>query len=146
MPSSSGISMSSVTRSGSRVWIFFNASRPLRAVPMTRNSAEASIISETSLRMNALSSTTRTVGSLEDDMSGLQRLHRETAIANVEIDAPAVVAADFLRDDGDPGMLERGAGRDDVPLSDLEPGRGEQRGEHARPADDLGAHAPGAGA
>src|SRR5688572_10387348 len=142
MPSSSGISMSSVTRSGSRAWIFFSASRPLRAVPITRNSAEASIISETSLRMNALSSTTRTVGSLEDDMPGPQRLHGEATITHVEVDAAAVVAANLLRNDRDSSVLGRGTRRHDVAFPDLEARVREERGEHARPAHDLRAQAP----
>src|SRR5688500_18490518 len=142
MPSSSGISMSSVTRSGSRVWIFLSASSPLRAVPTTRNSPEPSTISDTSLRMNALSSTTSTVGSLEDDMSRLERLYGQAAVAHVEVHATAVVATDLLGDERNPRVLERRPGRYDVPFADLEPTRRQQRCKHARATDDLCPHAP----
>ena len=43
-PSSSGMSTSSVTMSGSSACTFCSASRPLRAVPTTRNSPEPSMI------------------------------------------------------------------------------------------------------
>src|SRR5688572_25818611 len=146
IPSSSGISISSVTRSGSRAWTFFNASSPFRAVPMTRNSPEPSIISETSLRMNALSSTTRTVGSLEDDMAGLERFDGQPSIAHIEVHAAAVIAANVLRHDRNAGVLERGPRRNDVSLADLQTRRRQERGEHARAANDFGAHAPRTGA
>src|SRR5690348_10472921 len=93
--------MSSVTISGSRAWICFNASSPLRAVPATRNSPLVDRISLTNFRMNALSSTTRTVRLLEDTLPHLERLHHHATIAHVEVDAAPVLAAGVRRDERD---------------------------------------------
>src|SRR5918911_1325276 len=112
MPSSTGISMSSVTMSGSRACTFFRASSPLRAAPTTRNSPDASITSATSFRMKALSSTTSTVRAapLEDDIALHHGFHDHLARGYVEVHAPPVRAAHVLGEDGDARAGERGAG------------------------------------
>src|SRR5688500_86952 len=137
MPSSSGISMSSVTMSGSSAWICLSASRPLRAVPTTRKPSVSSISSLISLRMNALSSTTRTPCFLEDPLTVLEGAHVDAPVRQVEVDAPSEVAADVLAAQRDAGALEGVPRGEDVPLADVDRVRGEQRAEHARPADDL---------
>src|SRR5689334_3522204 len=100
MPSSSGISTSMVTRSGFNACTLFSASRPLRAVPTTRKSPAPSTISATSLRMNALSSTTSTVrGALENDIAFHHGTHLHLARGDLEEHAAAVAAAHGLARD-----------------------------------------------
>src|SRR5687768_10985277 len=122
---------------GSSEWIWLSASRPLRAVPTTRNSSEPSTISLMSFRMNALSSTTRTVR-LEDTVADLQGSDLEPAIAEVEVHAATVLPADVLGHQRNAGILERLAGRDGIALAHVDPAGGDERGEHARAAGDLG--------
>src|SRR5687767_12476549 len=98
--------MSSVTMSGSSAWICFSASNPLRAVPTTRNSPLVASISLTSFRMNALSSTTRTVRWLEDTLPHLERLHHHAPIGHVEVDAAPVFAARVRGDERDLGQAQ----------------------------------------
>src|SRR6185503_14085523 len=139
---SSGISTSSVTMSGVSAWIWRSASCPLRAVPTTRNSPEPSMISPMTRRMNALSSTTSTVGGpLEDTISLLERPHLDTAVAQVEIHAATVVETRVFGDDRDPRVGERLAGRGDVALADVDPGAVHELAEHAGATGDLGAQA-----
>src|SRR5918912_2877643 len=107
------MSMSSVTICGSRLWTCVTASRPSRAVPTTRNSPELSTSCETSWRMNALSSTTRTVVCLEDTAAHLERMDFDAAVGEVQEDAAAVVAADVLAEDRDAGRRQRRARRGD---------------------------------
>src|SRR6185312_6415523 len=105
MPSSSGISTSMVTRSGFNDCTLFSASRPLRAVPTTRKSPAPSTISATSLRMNALSSTTSTVrGALENDIALHHGAHLHRARRDVKEHAAPVSAPDVLADDGQPRL------------------------------------------
>src|SRR6185312_7221340 len=105
MPSSSGISTSMVTRSGLSECTLLSASRPLRAVPTTRKSPAPSTIAATSLRMNALSSTTSTVrGALETDIAFHHGAHLHLARLDVEEHAPAVAAAHVFAHDGQPRL------------------------------------------
>src|SRR6185437_4718982 len=105
MPSSSGISTSIVTRSGLSECTLLSASRPLRAVPTTRKPPAPSTISATSLRMNALSSTTSTVrGALEDDIALHHGADLHLAGLDVKEHAAPVSAPDVLADDGQPRL------------------------------------------
>src|SRR5918999_6539802 len=101
---------------------------------------------DTSLRMNALSSTTRTVRALEDDIALPHRLHDNAAIAGVEEHGKSVLASDVLRGDRDPGQLQGLPHREHVALAHRQAGDRHERAEHAGPADELGAHSlrPGA--
>src|SRR5215204_1113911 len=133
--------MSSVTISGSSAWICFSASSPCRAVPTTRNSPLVDRISLTNFRMNALSSTTRTVRWLEDTLSHLERLHHHVTVGQVEVDAAPVLAARVRRDEWNLRQAEHAPGRLDVALAHVDASGRKQRGEHAGAADDLG-HGP----
>src|SRR2546423_1211870 len=152
MPSSSGMSTSIVTRSGLSACTLCSASRPLRAVAATRNSPDSSMICEMRRRMNALSSTTSTdlstppsavlADALDDTVPLLERPHFGASIAEVEVHAPAVIAADVLGDDGN-AAIEEGLSRGhDVALADVDAAGGEQVREHARAADELRADTP----
>src|SRR6476469_9903781 len=104
---------------------------------MTRKASDPSMISVTTLRMNALSSTTRTVCRLEGSVTGLQGSHQHPPVVEMKIDAAAIVAADVLRGEGDPRFAQRLAGGEDVALSHVDPPRGKERAEHARAPGDL---------
>src|SRR5918998_6371852 len=135
--------MSSVTTSGASAWTFFSASMPLRAVPTTRNSSLDSTSSRTSLRMNALSSTTSTVWRpLEVILPPAQGAHAEAARRDVEIHAPPEVPADVLGHEGKVRLGERLPRRRGVSLAHVPASRGQERAEHARAADELGDDAP----
>src|SRR5215218_9109565 len=123
--------MSSVTISGSSAWICLSASRPLRAVPTTRNSPLVERISLTSFRMNALSSTTRTVRALEDTLSHLERLHHDVAVRHVEVDATSVLAARVGRDKRNLRQPQHPLGRFDVTFAHVDAAGRQQRREHA---------------
>src|SRR5689334_16875736 len=92
--------------------------------------------------MKALSSTTRT-RFLEDTGSFPHGPYFDASVGDMEVHAAAVVAADVFADDLDLSLGEDVAYRGDVALADVDPARGRQVAEHARPADDLGADAPG---
>src|SRR3954468_520051 len=140
MPSSSGISTSSVTICGSSASICFSASSPLRAVPMTRNSGEASMICVMTRRMNALSSTTRTVDAgLDDTVAFLQRPHFDAAIIEMKVDAPSVVETRILGEERDVRRRQHVLRGVDVPLAHVDAGAAGELPEHAGAADDLGA-------
>src|ERR687894_3165060 len=100
------MSMSSVTIWGSSVRTWSIASRPSRAVPTTRNSPELSTSWEITWRMNALSSTTRTVGRLDDTATGLQGVHFDPSIGEVEVDTASVIATDVFSEQGDAGRRQ----------------------------------------
>src|SRR5689334_2994094 len=117
--------MSSVTISGSSAWICFSASRPLRAVPTTRNSPLVDRTSLTSFRMNALSSTTRTVRWLEDTLSHLERLHHHASVAHVEVDAAPVLAAGVRRHERYFRESEHALRGFDVALAHVDAARGQ---------------------
>src|SRR5215207_8222841 len=133
--------MSSVTISGSSAWICYSASCPWRAVPTTRNSPLVDRISLTSFRMNALSSTTRTVRWLEDTLPHLERLHHDAAIADVEVHASPMLAACVRSNEWDVGQPQHALGSFDVALAHIDAAGRQQRSEHACSADDLG-HRP----
>src|SRR5690242_13678181 len=133
-PSSSGISRSIVTRSGTSLWIFLSASSPSLATPTTRNSPEASMISDSTRRKSALSSTTRTVGSSEGTFTGRQGPDEERAVHGLQADGAPGGAAGVLGGDLDPLLLEHLARRHHVPLPHLHRPRGAQVPEHRRPA------------
>src|SRR3954452_4556628 len=130
--------MSSVTISGSSAWICFSASRPLRAVPTTRNSPLVARISLTSFRMNALSSTTRTVRALEDTLSHLERLDHDPAVRHVEVHAASVLATRVGGDERNLRQAQYPLGGFDVALAHVDAAGWQQRREHAGAADDLG--------
>ena len=79
-----------VTSAGWKLWTFRTASSPLRAVATTRNSPDSSMRSESTRRMSALSSATRTVGRSELADTMLDRLH---------FDLPAGKARRLLTDE-----------------------------------------------
>src|SRR6478609_73142 len=112
--------MSSVTMSGSSAWICFSASRPLRAVPTTRNSPLAARMSLTSLRVNALSSTTRTVRCLEDTLPHSERLHHHATIRQVEVHAASVLATRVGGDEGNLRQPQHAPGGFDVPFAHVD--------------------------
>src|SRR5690349_16858064 len=102
--------------------------------------------------MKALSSTTRTVrfagsrmllagAASEDTIALLERADLDTPVVEMEVDAPAVIAADVLGDDADAAPLERLARGDDVAVADVDPAGGQEVREHARAAGELGADA-----
>src|SRR5215207_1887006 len=137
--------------SGSRAWICRSASWPLRAVPTTRKSGDPSMISPMTRRMNALSSTTRTVERpLEDTVPLLERPYLDASVAQVEVHAAAVVEPRVLGDQRDARRGECLARGGDVSLADVDPRAVHELPEHARAAGDLGAdprarrHAEGA--
>ena len=107
MPSSTGISMSSVTRSGSSAWIFSSASCPSRAVPITVNSANDDTRSLMIVRMNALSSTTSTDQRLEDTVTVPHRAHLQASRPDIEIDGASHVTTDQFPDHPHPGHRQR---------------------------------------
>src|SRR5215207_7204563 len=129
--------MSSVTISGSSAWICYSASCPWRAVPTTRNSPLVDRISLTSFRMNALSSTTRTVRWLEDTLPHLERLHHHTTVRHVEVDTAPVLAARVRGDERDLGQPQHALRGLDVALAHVDAARRQKRREHAGTADDL---------
>src|SRR6185503_9903463 len=108
------------------------------------NSPESSMISDTMRRMNALSSTMSTRGlpaRLEDTRSFPQGPNFDTTVTHMKKDTPAIVAPRILGDNGYIGVRQRVAHGDDVPLADIDPAGRQEIPEHARAADDLGAHA-----
>src|SRR5688572_7944088 len=129
--------MSSVTMSGSSAWICLSASSPLRAVPTTRNSPLVASISLTNRRMNALSSTIRTVRWLEDTLPHLERLHDHATVRQVEVNAAPVLAARVRRDQWDLRQTQDSLRGLDVALAHVDAARGQQRREHAGAAHDL---------
>src|SRR5689334_8975638 len=88
-------------------------------------------------RMNALSSTIRTRGLSEDTRTLAHRAHLDGAVGDVEIDAPSIVAARVLGDDGNLCAGEHLAHGDDVSLADVDAARRNQIAEHAGAADDF---------
>src|SRR5687768_412477 len=132
--------MSSVTTSGSSACICRSASSPLRAVPTTRNSDDEATMSLTTLRMKALSSTTRTVRAagatagppeLDDTRAPLERAHDHRAVGDAQVDAPPVVPPGVPRDHRHAGGGERGARGLHVPLAHVDAAGGQQLREHA---------------
>src|SRR5450759_3154922 len=118
MPSTTGISTSSVTTSGSSAWIFSSASCPARAVPITVNSGNDAMRSLMIVRMNALSSTTSTDQRLEDTITVPYRAHIHASRPDVEVDRTPDLAANELADHRHPGLRQRRARRGDVALAD----------------------------
>src|SRR5690348_2950038 len=103
---------------GSSAWICARASTPSRAVPMTRNSRESSTMRVMIRRMNALSSTTRTVViPLEDTIPGLEGPHLDVPVGEVEVHAASVVETGVLGHEGDVVGREHLARREDVALA-----------------------------
>src|SRR5689334_18002774 len=148
MPSSSGMSTSSVTRSGSSAWTCFSASNPLRAVPTTRNSPDRSRTSVMTLRMNALSSTTRTVrrwarraGASEDTVPSLEGAYLDATIRQVEHDRAAVRGTRLFTDERNAGVVQRLTRGEHVALADIDAAPRNQVGEHARAANQTRGHA-----
>src|SRR5207245_6267148 len=93
-PSSSGISRSIVTTSGWYWWTLRTASKPSRAVATTRNGPPPSSPPSTShstRRINALSSTTRTVGRGSED-DGIGSHDADFDLAVIEAEAHGAVA------------------------------------------------------
>src|SRR6184192_1633343 len=128
------MSTSIVTSSGLRVWTFCSASRPLRAVPATRNSPELSRICEMSRRINALSSTTSTesgglarwspgVATLEDTIAFLERSHLDASVVEEKMDAPAVIAPHIFGDDRHAVLGQHLTSGGDVPIADVDSAR-----------------------
>src|SRR5678816_2796553 len=127
------MSTSSVTRSGLSAWICLSASKPLRAVPTTVNSPESSMMCDVIRRMNALSSTTSTLGLdggsrgvsrvLEDTRSLAQRTHFYAPIAHEQVHAASIVGARVLGDERNLQIREDPAHRDHVPLADVDSAR-----------------------
>src|SRR2546422_1003001 len=134
-PSSSGISRSIVTTSGWYWWTLRTASKPSRAVATTRNGPPPSSPPSTShstRRINALSSTTRTLGrGSEDDGIGSHDADFDLAVVEAEAHGAAAVPPHRLRDDRDRGGAQRAVRGDDVTLAHLDGARGHQGGEHA---------------
>src|SRR4051812_36758844 len=128
--------------SGASAWICRSASCPLRAVPTTRNSPDRSMISPMTRRMKALSSTTSTVaGPLEDTVALLERPHLDAAVAQVEIHAASVIETRVLGHEGNSRRREGFPRRDDVALSNVDPGAVHELAEHAGATGDLRADA-----
>src|SRR3954465_13150478 len=105
--------------------------------------------------MNALSSTTRTprfdvsrsalAGAASDDtVAFLQRTDLDTPIVEMEVHAPAMIAADVLGDDVDAAPLQCLSGGGNVALSDVDPAAGQEIREHARAPDELRPYNAGA--
>src|SRR6185503_15062776 len=151
------MSTSIVTMSGSSACTLCSASMPLRAVPATRNSPppDSSMICEMSRRMNALSSTTSTLrtspsapaaAALDDTISLLEGANLHAPVAQVEVYAAPVVAADVFRDDRHAALHQCLTSRDHIALADVDAPTREQAGEHARAADELRAHTARVGA
>src|SRR5439155_8320957 len=150
-PSSSGISRSIVTTSGSCWCTLRTASKPSRAVATMRNSAPGPPspprTSHSTRRINALSSTTSTLGrESDDDGIGPHGADLDAPVGDVKPDRPAPVAAHGLTRDGDRGGAQRVARGDDIALAHLNRPRRHQLGEHARPARQLRDEAPRIGA
>src|SRR5512146_217201 len=137
-PSSSGISRSIVTMSGTYLWSFRSASCPSRAVATTRNSPEASMISVSTRRKRALSSTTRTDGSSERSVTIDQRPDRDRPVGHPEAHRAAGGAAGGLGHDRDAEGRQRLPAGDDVALAHLHGAHRRQVGEHAGAADQPG--------
>src|SRR4029077_9176544 len=153
------MSTSIVTRSGSSACTLSSASRPLRAVAATVNSPELSRICVIKRRMNALSSTTRTVrgaplsavsplfgAALEDTISLLQGPDLDAPVFHKKVHAAPVIAPHIFGSDRDATGDERLTSGGDVAVADLNaPGRNEIR-EHARAAHQLRAYTANVGA
>src|SRR3954470_2808416 len=104
--------------------------------------------------MNALSSTTRTprfdvsrsvlAGAGSDDtVALLQRTDLAPPVVEMEVHAPAMIAADVLGDDLDAAPLQCLSRGGDVAVADVDPPAGQEIREHARAADELRPHAAG---
>src|SRR6266853_6292164 len=152
-PSSSGISRSIVTTSGSNWWTLRTASNPSRAVATTRNSPAPAMpsappsTSESTRRISALSSTTRTLGRRsENDGIGAHRPDFHPAVRHVEPHRASRAATHGLAHDGDAGAAQYVAGGRDVALAHLHGARRHELGEHTRPACQLGDEATRLGA
>src|SRR6185437_11743659 len=145
-PSSTGISISSVTISGSNACTWRRASSPSRAVPTTRNSSDAPAMrSVMTLRMKALSSTTSTVrtrGCLEDTVAVGQRSDDHVSVGHVQEHAPPIPAANVLGHDRHSGLDQRAPRRLDVALAHVDAADGKERAKHAGPAGQLGREWP----
>src|SRR5687768_15510809 len=87
-------------------------------------------------RMNALSSTTSTVGRLDDTTTCLQGVHLDPSISEVEVDAASVIATHVFGEQCDPGCRQRGPRCGDVSFPDVDATICQQRREHARPTDE----------
>src|SRR4051794_20547726 len=98
------------------------------------------MICDVSLRMNALSSTTRTRSFSEDTEPLLQRPHFDSAILEEEEDAPTVIAAHILGDDRDLDLRQHCTNGGDVAFTDVDAAGGNEIREHARSTHDLRAH------
>src|SRR5438034_10897097 len=141
-PSSSGISRSMVTTSGSNWWTLRTASKPSRAVAITRNGPSPPVppsTSERTRRISALSSTTRTEGLPSDDFDiAAHRADFDAAVGEVEADRPALRAAHRFALERDRGEAQRVARGDDVALAHLQRTRRHQRGAHRGASRELG--------
>src|SRR4029077_5195814 len=152
-PSSSGISRSIVTTSGSNWWTLRTASKPSRAVATTRNSPAPAMpsappnTSESTRRISALSSTTRTLGRRsENDGIGAHRPDFHPAVRHVEAHGASRAATHGFAHDRDPDAAQYLARGGDVALTHLHGARGHELGEHARPPRQLGDEATRLGA
>src|SRR5260370_5116407 len=120
-PSSSGISRPIVATSGSNWWTLRTASNPSRAVATTRNSPAPAMpsappsTSESTRRISALSSTTRTLGRRsENDGIGAHRPDFHPALRHAEPHRAAPPPPHGLPHDGDAGAAQYVPGRPDV--------------------------------
>src|SRR6185503_7927401 len=100
----------------------------------------ASMICVVMRRMNALSSTIRTRGSLEDTRPLPERPHFDAAVGDGQVNASTVVAARVLGDDRDLRAGEDIARGHDVPFTDVDAARWDEVCEHAAATDDLRAN------
>src|SRR5256712_6915234 len=144
-PSSSGISRSIVTTSGSNWWTLRTASKPSRAVATTRNSPAPAMpsppprTSESTRRISALSSTTRTLGRRsENDGIGAHRPDFHPAVRHEEAHGASRATAHGFAHDWDPRATQHVARGGDVALAHLHGARRHELGEHARAAYQLG--------
>src|SRR5690348_16004496 len=95
--------------------------------------------SESTRRISALSSTTRTLGRRsENDGIGGHRPDYHPAVRYEEPHRASRAASHGFAHHRDPGAAQHGAGGGDVALAHLHGARGHELGEHARPARQLG--------
>src|SRR5438067_507405 len=95
------------------------------------------MICEVMRRMNALSSTMRTRGFLEDTRALAQRPHFDASIRDEQIDGAPVIAPRILGDDRHSRALEHLANSSGISLTDVHRAASHQVREHARAADNL---------
>src|SRR5712691_451269 len=123
-----------VTTSGSNFCTVLTASNPSRAVAITRNGPSPPVppsTSESTRRISALSSTTRTEGLPSDDFDiAAHRADFDAAVGEVEANRPALRAPHGFALDRDRGEAQGVARGDDVALAHLQGARSHQRGEH----------------